>query len=193
MKSGKVIIIGGNKRAGKTTLSLKLHENHHFNYYNFDMLLDSLEEALPILNDKNDSKYIALLESMVKRSLLDAKNYGINSVYEYIFTPANLANFKYRNDVQIIFLANLDANIDNIESDLKTYSKSYDWPSYVSDEDISRNIKWILNQNEELLTECKEYNFNLINTSRGENRDKIINNIINNLLEGKYEDNCTSK
>ncbi|MDE6292543.1 MAG: hypothetical protein K2L98_02555 [Bacilli bacterium] len=193
MKSGKVIIIGGNKRAGKTTLSLKLHKNYQFNYYNFDMLLDSLEESLPILNDKDDSKYIALLESMVKRSLLDAENYGINSVYEYIFTPENLANFKYRNDVQIIFLANLDANIDNIASDLKTYSQKFDWPSYVSDEDINRNIKWILNQNEELITECKEYGFNLINTSRGENRDKIINNIINNLLEGNYEDNCTSK
>ncbi|MDE6141953.1 MAG: hypothetical protein K2G03_05060 [Bacilli bacterium] len=130
---------------------------------------------------------------MVKRSILDAKNYGINSVYEYIFTPKELANFKYRNDVQIIFLANLDANIANIESDLKNYSKSYDWPSFVSDEDIKRNIKWILEQNEELLTECKEYHFNLINTSRGQNRDKIISNIIDNLLEGKYEDNCTSK
>lgn len=193
MKTGKVIIIGGNKRAGKTTLSLNLHKNYQFNYYNFDMLLDSLEESIPILNDKNDSKYITLLESMVKRSLLDAKNYGINSVYEYIFTPKELANFKYRNDVQIIFLANLDANIANIESDLKTYSKSYDWPSFVSDEDIKRNIKWILEQNEELLTECKEYHFNLINTSRGQKRDKIINNIIDNLLEGKYEDNCTSK
>lgn len=193
MEKGKVVIIGGNKRAGKTTISMRLQKEYNFNYYNFDMLLDSLEESLPILNDKNDAKYISLLESMVKRSLSDAKNYGISSVYEYIFMPHELANFKYRDKVQIIFLANLDANMDNIESDLKKYSKDYDWPSYVSREDIARNIEWILKQNEKLLTECKEYNFTLINTSRAEERDRIINNTINNLLEGKYEDNCTSK
>lgn len=181
---GKVIIIGGNKRAGKTTLSLKLHKNHQFNYYNFDMLLDSLEESLPILNDKNDKKYITLLESMVKRSLLDAKNYGINTVYEYIFTPEELADFPYRDSVQIVFLSNLDANIDNIESDLKFYSKEFDWPSYVSDDDINRNIKWMLNKNEELITSCQKYNFPLINTSRGDNRDKIIEKTIIDLLGG---------
>lgn len=190
---GKVIIIGGNKRAGKTTLSLKLQQEHHFNYYNFDMLLDSLEESLPILNDKNDKKYIKLLESMVKRSLLDAKNYGINTVYEYIFTPEELADFPYRDNVQIIFLSNLDANIDNIASDLKTYSKEYDWPSYVSSEDINRNIKWILNKNEELLSKCQKYGFPLINTSRGENRDTIIEKTIMDLLGGIYENNRTSK
>lgn len=193
MEKGQVVIIGGNKRAGKTTIAMELHKKFNFNYYNFDMLLDSLEESLPILNDKNDEKYISLLESMVKRSLSDAKNYGVSSVYEYIFNPHELANFKYRDKVQIIFLANLDANIENIESDLKKYSKDYDWPSYVRDEDIKRNIEWILKQNEKLLIECKEYNFNLINTSRGIKRDRIINNIINNLLEGKYEDNCTRK
>lgn len=193
MEKGKVVIIGGNKRVGKTTISMELHKKFNFNYYNFDMLLDSLEESLPILNDKNDEKYISLLESMVKRSLSDAKNYGVNSVYEYIFMPHELANFKYRDKVQIIFLANLDANMDNIESDLKKYSKDYDWPSYVRDEDIKRNIEWILKQNEKLVIGCKEYKFTLINTSRAEERDRIINNTINNLLEGKYEDNCTRK
>ncbi|MCX4365256.1 MAG: hypothetical protein OSJ70_05735 [Bacilli bacterium] len=191
--SGKVVIIGGNKRAGKTTISLKLQKEYQFNYYNFDMLLDSLEESLPILNDKDDKKYISLLESMVKRSLIDAENYGINFVYEYIFTPEELANFKYRDCVQIIFLANLDANLENIEGDLKKYSKEYDWPSFVNEDDLNRNIRWILNRNEELIDECSKYCFPLINTSRGDERDRIIDNVINNLLEGKYENNSISK
>ncbi len=182
MQKGKVIIIGGAKRAGKTTISHKLHKEHQFNYYNFDMLLDSLEEALPILNDKDDHKYLKLLESMVERSLKDASDYGINSVYEYIFTPEELADFKYRNEVEIIFIANLDADVSNIESDLRKFSQPYDWPSYVSEEDMNRNIKWILARNEELKRDCQKYHFPLFNTSRGEKRDDMIDDIIRYLL-----------
>jgi deoxyadenosine/deoxycytidine kinase len=54
MNKGKVIIIGGNKRAGKTTLTMKLHKEYNFNYYNFDMLLDSLEESFQVLQDQSD-------------------------------------------------------------------------------------------------------------------------------------------
>lgn len=36
MKKGKVIVIGGNKRAGKSTLSRKLQTEAGFNYYNMD-------------------------------------------------------------------------------------------------------------------------------------------------------------
>lgn len=35
MIKGKVIIVVGNKRAGKTTLTTMLHDK--YNYYNFDM------------------------------------------------------------------------------------------------------------------------------------------------------------
>ena len=90
MKKGKVIIIGGNKRAGKTTLTMKLHNKYNFNYYNFDMLLDSLEETFEVLNDHNDDKYIKLLEEMVKRSLDDANNYGVSTIFEYIFSPEHI-------------------------------------------------------------------------------------------------------
>ena len=34
MKKGKVIIIGGNKRSGKTTLTMKLHDKYNFNLIN---------------------------------------------------------------------------------------------------------------------------------------------------------------
>ncbi len=182
MNKGKVIIIGGNKRAGKTTLTMKLHKEYNFNYYNYDMLLDSLEDSFQVLQDQNDEKYIKLLEEMVKRSLDEANNYGISTVYEYIFTPKQLQNFKYRKDVQIYFLANLDANEDNIREDLLKYSKNYDWPSYVSDEDIERNINYILKHNNILVEDCKKYGFELINTSRDNNRNIVLDNLVNKIL-----------
>lgn len=175
---GKVVIIAGNKRAGKTTITQMLHNDYNYNYYNFDMLLDSLEESFKVLQDHNDDKYIKLLNEMVKRSLKDAKNYGVSTVYEYIFTPKQLNDFKYKDKVQIYFLANLDANQDNIREDMSKYSKSFDWPSYVSVEDIERNVREILDKNELLKEDCKKYNFELINTSRAENREKILKNLI---------------
>ena len=59
---GKIIIIGGNKRSGKSTLARLLQKQYNFNYINFDTLLDSLESSFDDLNDGNDDKYIKLLE-----------------------------------------------------------------------------------------------------------------------------------
>lgn len=177
MEKGKVIIVAGNKRSGKTTLAMKLHKEYNYNYYNFDMLLDVIEGTFTELNDGDEKKYIKLLENMVERSLKDAENYGVNSVYDYIFEPEHLKDFKYRDKVQIIFLANLDANENNIREDFKKYSKPFDWPSYVSPSDIERNVLWILNKNKTLIQECENYNFRLINTSRGEVRDRILEEI----------------
>ena len=182
MNKGKVVIIAGNKRAGKTTLTMMLHDKYNYNYYNFDMLLDSLEESFTVLQDHNDDKYIALLNEMVKRSLDDANNYGVSTVYEYIFTPEQLMNFKYKEQVQIYFLANLDITEENIREDMKKYSKSFDWPSYVSDEDIERNVKEIMGKNEILKKDCLKYGFELINTSRGDNRNKVLNELANKIV-----------
>lgn len=182
MKKGKVVIISGNKRAGKTTLTIKLHKELGFNFYNFDTLTDSIEEVHS--NLEGDPYYIKLLEEMVKFALEFAENYGVNSVFEYIdFTPELMANFKYKEQVEIYYLANLEANKDNIREDMKKYSKPFDWPAYCSEEDVERNVKFILKFNEELVNECKKYGFNLINTKRGEERSKVLNELTKQISE----------
>ena len=149
----------------------------NYNYYSFDNLLDSLEYTFEILYDHNDDKYINLLNELVKRSLNDATNYGISSVYDYIFTPEQLNKFLYTDQVEIFFLANLDANEKNIRSDMKEYSKSFDWPLTAPHDDIERNVKEILNKNELLKKDCKKYGYRLINTSRGTSREKILDDL----------------
>lgn len=183
----KVVIICGNKRAGKTTLSTLLHKEYNFNYFNFDMLLDALETAFPQINDGDEDKYISLLEQMVESSLKDSANHDISTVYDYIFTPKQLSTFKYKDDVEIYFLANLDATIENIKADLLNYSQSYDWPSYASEEDLTRNINYILSNNLELIEETKKYGFQLINTSRGENRDKILRSLAETIISNDIQ------
>ena len=184
MEKGKVVIISGNKRAGKTTTTIKLHKEHGFNFYNFDSLADSIEEVHK--NLEGDPYYIKLLTEMTEFSLKFAEDYGVNTVFEYIdFTPELMSNFKYKDKVEIYYLANLDATEENIAEDLKKFSKSYDWPSYVSEEDLQRNYKFILNFNEDLKRECEKYGFELINTSRGENREKVIDNLVERIIQNK--------
>jgi len=149
------------------------------------MILDSIEEGININNQNVDDSefYFNFFESMIKRALDDAKNYGINSVFDYVgFTPKYMTNFKYKDDIKIYYLANLDASIDNIEEDLINYSKEYDWPSYASKEDIERNIKWILERNELLKKECSKFNFKLVNTSRCNNRDEILEKLYEEIV-----------
>lgn len=182
MKKGKVVIISGNKRAGKTTTTIKLHKEHGFNFYNFDSLADSIEEVHK--NLEGDPYYVKLLTEMTGFALKFAEDYGVDTVFEFIdFTPDLMFNFKYKDKVEIYYLANLDATEENIAEDLKKYSKNYDWPSYVTEEDLQRNYKFILNFNEELKRECEKYGFELINTSRGENREKVINNLVERITK----------
>ena len=189
---GNVVIVGGNKRAGKTTLSVLLNRKYGFNYISFDSLLDSIECAFPQMEDGNDEKYMRLLEEMVEKSLSDSRNYGISTLFDYIFTPSQLDNFKYKDDVQILFLANLDATEENVKTDLVEYSKSYDWPSSATQEDLDRNVSFILRTNELLQQEAHEYGYELVNTSRGENRETIISSLAESIATRNYESTNTN-
>ena len=66
---------------------------------------------------------------------------------------------------------------------MKKYSKPFDWPTYCSEEDIEINVKFILSFNEELVSECKKYGFNLINTKRGEERSKVLKELAKQISE----------
>ena len=40
---GKVVILTGNKRAGKTTLANKLNKEYNFTHINMDQILDAVD------------------------------------------------------------------------------------------------------------------------------------------------------
>ena len=185
MEKGKVVVISGNKRAGKTTLSVKLHKEAGYNFYNFDAITDAIDEGIYEPKVHQDTYYWKFFEEMVESSLSLAENYGINTVIDTIeFMPYLMKDFKYLDKIEVYYLANLDATIDNVKMDMLTYSKPYDWPSYASEADINRNVNFILNRNEYLKEECEKYGFRLINTSRADNRLEIINNTFKEITEG---------
>lgn len=187
MLKGKVILIGGSKRAGKTTLTMLLHKKHRFNYLNFDHLEDAIDCGINKTNSWNDGEYFkGFLEEMIDYSLEDAKNYGVNTVIDtYMYNPDVLNSLRNKKDIDIYFLACLDRSEEELREDLKKYSASFDWPSYCTEEQFENNIKDIVARNEFLVEECKKYNMKLINTSNGEKRAEILNNLADEIIGPK--------
>lgn len=176
MKQGKVVLIGGTKRAGKTTLSILLHKNYGFNYLNFDHLEDAVDEGINKIDGYNNSEYFfGFLEFMINASLEDAKNYGVDTIIDtYMYSPQIVKKLKNLNEIDVYYLCDLDSNEEELRRNLKEYSKPYDWPSYTSPEQFEKNIQDILEHRKILNQECDKYGFSLINTSNGEKRDNIL-------------------
>lgn len=183
MKKGKVVLIGGSKRAGKTTLAMMLHKIAGFNYLNFDHLEDAIDTGINKIDGWNDEDYfIEFLEQMINYSLEDAENYGINTVLDtYMYNPELLAKLKNKDKIEIYYLACLDCSKEELRVNLKKYSEPYDWPSYCTKEQFENNIEDILARNELLKEECPKYNMELINTSHGEERNRILNELLDKI------------
>lgn len=177
MNRGKVVILIGTKRAGKTTTAVKLNKEHGWNYLEFDHLLDSLDEVIDNTNKKeNEFKFF---ESTVNFQLDDAKNYGINTVMVvWNFKPEQLSKLKRFNEVEIYCLMPVNITKEILDNTLIKYSNSYDWPSTATEEDLIRNKKNILEERDMYLEECPKYNIKIIDTSFDENRDVKINELV---------------
>ena len=121
MEQGKVILIGGTKRAGKTTLSMLLHKNHVFNYLNFDHIEDAIDIGINKIDGYNTGEnFLGFLEEMIDFSLKDAENYGINTVLDtYMYSPSLLSQLRNKDKIEVYYLADLDITEDKLRENLK--------------------------------------------------------------------------
>lgn len=102
MKQGKVVILGGTPRSGKTTLAIQL-TRHGFSKISFDYLSDALQKGFPeiVIDDWTDQetcakKKLTFFESIVESAINDAKIYGLNTVIDmYDFTPEYVSKLPF--------------------------------------------------------------------------------------------------
>ena len=173
---GKVVILTGNKRAGKTTLANKLNKEYNFTHINMDQILDAVDY---VCDEKNIPHFIdsySFLEKLVDFAWQNARNYGENTVIEYIFKISDVKRLQEKYDIDV-YAIYTDTDEENLRKILKKYSKEFDWPILVGDDDFNRNIKEILELNKKLKKECINSKIKLIDTSYGKNREVIINNL----------------
>ena len=177
MNKGKVVILIGTKRAGKTTTAVRLNKEYGWNYLEFDHSLDT------VIEDTNrKEKEFQFFESTVNFQLDDAVNYGINTVVVvWDFKPEQLRKLKRFNEVKIYCLMPVNITKDKLDNTLIKYSNNYDWPSTATEEDLIRNKKNILEERDMYLEECPKYNIEIIDTSFDENRDVKIDDLVEDL------------
>ena len=173
---GKVVILTGNKRAGKTTLANKLNKEYNFTHLNMDQILDAVDYVCDKKNLKHFIDCYDFLEKLVAFAVDNAKNYGENTVIEYIFKISDVKKIQEKYNV-LAYALYTDTDEKNLRKILKKYSKEFDWPILVGENDFNRNIKEILDLNERLKEECVNSKIKLIDTSYGKNRDVIIDNL----------------
>lgn len=106
------------------------------------------------------------LEKLVDFAWQNARNYGENTVIEYIFKISDVKRLQEKYDIDVYALYT-DTDEENLRKILKKYSKKFDWPILVGNDDFNRNIKEILELNKKLKKECINSKIKLIDTSYG--------------------------
>lgn len=176
---GKVVILGGNARSGKSTLAYKLI-NKGFSRISFDNINEAIEEGLKISID-NISKDLqfAFFEIIVNKSIEEAKIEDVNTVIDmYDFLPEDINKLENKDNVDVYFLAYPNCNLEEIKYNVIHYAKPTDWISQVDEEYLNLCVKRFCERNEILVKECKKYEMNLIDTMAGEDRDKVLNELL---------------
>jgi predicted ATPase len=181
MKQGKVVILGGTPRAGKTTLAVQL-ARHGFSKISFDQLSDALRAGFPeiVIDDWTDQetcakKLYAFFESIVEGAVNDAKIYGLNTVIDmYAYTPEYVRKLPFQKDIEVYFLAYPGLSVDEIRHNIKFYAEPTDWIAEVDDDYLTVVAQRCFRVNEKLVMQCIEYGYELVDTGSGDRRKEAI-------------------
>lgn len=183
---GKVVILGGNARSGKTTLALKLVK-HGFSRISLDNIQTYLEDGLGLDFDSlGKIKQNKFFETIVMNAIEESKNEDANIVIDmYDYLPEDLINIKGIEDVLVYFLAYPNCSIDEIKYNVVHYAKESDWISKVNEEYLLECSKRFFERNAILVEECEKYGFMLVDTKSGEDRNIVLNNLLNEIISLK--------
>lgn len=181
---GKVVILGGNARSGKSTLAYRLTK-HGFSRISFDNLYSALEEGLNIkMDDIPEHFQFSFFESIVNKSIEEAQIEDVNIVMDmYDFLPKDIANLKNKEKVEVYFLAYPNCSLEEIKYNVIHYAKPTDWIAQVEEEYLNTCVLRFYERNKMLVEECKKYNMELIDTKSGENREMELNRLLDRIVK----------
>lgn len=176
---GKVVILGGNARSGKSTLAYKLISKG-FSRISFDNINKAIEEGLKIsMNDIAEDLQFSFFENIVNQSIEEAEIENVNTVIDmYDFLPKDISKLENKDKVDVYFLAYPSCSLKDIKFNVIHYAKPTDWISQVNEEYLDSCVKRFYERNEMLVKECKKYEMHLIDTKDGKDRDKILNDLL---------------
>lgn len=183
---GKVVVLGGNARSGKSTLAFWLTKKG-FSRISFDNIYDALENGLKVkMDDFDEELQFSFFESIVNKSLEEAENENVNFVIDmYDFLPHHINKLKNKDKIEVYFLAYPNCSMEQIKYNVIHYAKQTDWIAQVNDSYLDSCVKRFYERNQLLVTECPKFNMNLIDTKDGTDRDIVLKELYDKILENK--------
>lgn len=194
MQEGKVVILGGTPRSGKTTLAVMLAK-HGFSKISFDHISESVHNGFPevVIENPHDqecsaAKMYRFFETMVQCVVSDAGIYGIHTVIDmYDFTPAYMDRLPCREKIQVYFLGYPGFTEDEIAYNIRHYAQPSDWITQV-DEEYAREVAARCHAiNKKLVEQCGEYGFEFVDTGAGEQRSIALNGLYDKIMSKNQE------
>ena len=178
---GKVVILGGNARSGKTTLAYML-QKHGFNRISFDLLNTYIKDGLNIDFDSLDSKEkFNFFQTVVTEAIKESDNINIViDMYDYL--PNEIDKLNNKDKLEVYFLAYPNCSKEEIRYNVINYSKPNDWIAQVNEEYLDKCITRFYERNKILVDECNKYRMPLIDTKSGEERDIVLNELFNKII-----------
>lgn len=176
---GKVVILGGNARSGKSTLAYKLAKKG-FSRISLDNIESAIEDGLEIsMDDLSANKRFNFFENIVNKALEEAELEDVNTVIDmYDFLPEDIDKLKNKDKIEVYFLAYPNCTLENIKYNVIHYAKPTDWIAQVNEGYLDECVRRFDERNKILMSECSKYHMNLVDTKDGDNREKAINELL---------------
>lgn len=182
---GKVVILGGNARSGKTTLSYMLVKNG-YSRISFDNIHEIVKNSLDIdINELSNEIRFNLFQNIVNLSLDEANKDDTNIVIDmYDYLPEDINKLYRKEEIEVYFLAYPNCTKEQIKYNVINYSKPTDWIAQVNDKYLNECVDRFYEKNKLLVDECKKYNMILIDTKDGKERDNVLKEMLKKIVLG---------
>lgn len=181
---GKLIILGGNARSGKSTLAFKLIKKG-YSRISLDNLQCYLEEGLNInFEELSDELKLQYFKTIVAKALEESKTEDINIVIDmYDYLPHDLESIPNIDKKNIWFLIYPNCTKEEIKYNVIHYAKESDWIIKVNEKYLDECANRFYVRNKVILGECKKYNYQYVDTSSGKKRELVLEELLRKITE----------
>ena len=183
---GKLVILGGNARSGKSTLSNMLSKSN-YTVISFDIIQNIIEESFNLSFDNmDDDQRFNFFQNIVNKYVKECEINDLNVVLDmYDYLPKDIDKLENKDKVEVYFLAYPNQSKEEIKYNIIHYAKPTDWIVHVNEKYLNSCVDRFYDRNEMLVEECKKYNQTLIDTKSKDQRPIVLENLYNQITNKK--------
>lgn len=181
---GKVVILGGNARSGKTTLAHMLTKKG-YTLVSFDHIRNIVEQSFDLdFDELTKEEKLRLFENVVNEYLKESETYNTNIVIDmYDYLPSDIRKLKNRKKLKVYFLAYPASSHEEIRYNIIKYAAKNDWINNVNKKAFDEIINGFEERNKILIEECSILNYPLIDTKQGLERTRVLRKLYYEILK----------